>query len=299
MVFWFGLYRSVYLEKHDKIHFADYGVQFIAPNLENKTDKTALVIKAKILNESEEQADLKLRLKIKEKETGQSLYDEEISRTSFNIEPGQNSEQNFTDTNAIQIPYPKLWSVDEPLLYLVELRLLKNGKLVDSYQTDYGFRYFKFDKDEGFSLNGKKMKLKGLSMHHDQGGLGASAYYDAIERQILKLKAMGANSIRVTHNPAAKHLLDIANKHGMLLIEEAFDGWQHKKNRNNDYTLWFEQQIGSGQEKLVGASTNMKWSEFDLKQMVKRGRNMPSIIAWSLGNEVMEGNSGNFCLIQN
>ncbi len=187
-------------------------------------------------------------------------------------------------------------------------------EVVDTYDTEYGFRYFKFDANSGFSLNGTNMKLKGVCMHHDQGALGAEAWerailkgvcmhHDqgalgaeawerAIERQVDILKEMGCNSIRVTHNPAAEELIEICNAKGILVIEEVFDGWKWAKNGNrNDYARFFDQTI-AGNNKILGKEDGMKWSQFDLTATVKRGWNAPSVIMWSLGNEVQEGATG-------
>ena len=129
-------------------------------------------------------------------------------------------------------------------------------------------------------------------MHHDQGALGAKANARAIARQIEILKQMGCNAIRVTHNPAADELIQTCNEQGMLVIDEAFDTWLYAKNGNsNDYAKWFNQTI-DGDNQILGAGDGMTWAQFDLTAMVKRGYNAPSIIMWSLGNEVMEGISG-------
>ncbi len=127
---------------------------------------------------------------------------------------------------------PELWSTANPALYIVRTEVKSGEQVVDTYDTEYGFRYFNFDANTGFSLNGQNMKLKGVCMHHDQGALGAAANRRAIERQVEILQEMGCNSIRVTHNPAASALIEVCNEKGMILIEEAFDGWVKKKNGN-------------------------------------------------------------------
>lgn len=163
------------------------------------------------------------------------------------------------------------------------------GKVVDTYDTEFGFRYFEMTTDKGAYLNGEKIKLKGVCMHHDQGSLGSAAYRRAIERQVDILKEMGCNSIRVTHNPAASILIEICNEKGMLVIDEMFDGWMNKKNNNNnDYSVWFNKKVGADNA-ILGAKEDMTWAEFDLKATITRGQNAPSIIMWSLGNEIQEG----------
>ncbi|MDZ5038438.1 beta-galactosidase, partial [Clostridium perfringens] len=146
---------------------------------------------------------------------------------------------------------------------------------VDEYETDFGIRWFNMTTNDGFFLNGEQMKLEGVCMHHDQGSLGAVDNKTSIRRQVKKLKEMGVNSIRVTHNPASQHLIDICNEEGILLVEEAFDTWYGGKNPY-DYARFFEQK---------SIHEDMTWAEYDLKQMVNRGKNDPSIMMWSLGNE--------------
>ena len=120
---------------------------------------------------------------------------------------------------------PNLWSTDNPNMYQVKTEVIVGDEVVDTYFTDFGFRYYNFDRDKGFTLNGEMMKLKGVCMHHDQGSLGAASYYRAVERQMEIMKEMGVNAIRVTHNPASETLLEICNRLGLLVINEAFDTW--------------------------------------------------------------------------
>lgn len=126
---------------------------------------------------------------------------------------------------------PKLWSTENPNLYILRTEILVDGKVVDVFDSRYGFRYFDITNNDGFSLNGEYMKLHGVCMHHDQGALGAVSNYAAIKRQMTELKEMGANAIRVTHNPASDELLQICDELGLLVVEEAFDSWYDgKKN---------------------------------------------------------------------
>ena len=155
-----------------------------------------------------------------------------------------------------------------------------DGVTVDTYETTFGFRWFKFDANDGFSLNGKYMKLQGVSMHHDNGALGAVANYRAIERQYEIMKSMGVNAIRTTHNPPARELFDIANRMGLMVIDEAFDCWEARK-RSKDYGRFFAQAATHPD------AQGKTWAEFDIKQMVDMGKNDPSIIMWSIGNEMI------------
>ena len=184
---------------------------------------------------------------------------------------------------------PEMWTLDDPYLYVMETTV-STGTTTDVTTSDFGFRYFDFDSSTGFSLNRENMKLKGVCMHHDQGSLGAEAWDRAIERQVEILKDMGCNAIRVTHNPAAQDLIDICNEKGMLVIEEMFDGWHGSKNGNNeDYAKWYGKNIEDGNLILGQEEGGMTWAEFDMKSVIRRDWNAPSVISWSLGNEVMEG----------
>lgn len=194
---------------------------------------------------------------------------------------------------------PTLWTVDAPTLYTVRTEIKQNGKVVDTYDVDFGYRFFSFDADTGFSLNGQNMKLKGVCMHHDQGALGSVNTRDAIERQVKILKEMGCNSIRATHNPHSRELTEICDEQGMLLVLEMFDGWTAPKNDNrNDYARFFNQEMGKSE--LIGSEATKKWAQFDLEQSMMRDINAPSVIMWSLGNEMTEGTSGigNFQQVQ-
>ena len=192
----------------------------------------------------------------------------------------------------VPVKNPELWSVENPALYTIRTEVKAGDKLLDSYDTEYGFRYLNFDTETGFQLNGKNVKLKGVCMHHDQGALGAVANRRAIERQVEILQEMGCNSIRVTHNPASKDLIEVCNEKGVLVIEEVFDGWHRAKNgNNNDYSAWFDKVIEENNT-ILGKEDGMTWAEYDLKAIMKRDLNAPSVIEWSLGNEIQEGAGG-------
>ena len=185
---------------------------------------------------------------------------------------------------------PKLWSPDSPNLYTVRTELTVAGQVVDTYDTTFGFRWFSFDST-GFHLNGKNVKLNGVCLHHDQGALGSAAYYDAMYRQLSIMKDMGVNAVRTSHNPADEDFIDICNELGLLVVEEAFDGWSVAKNGNSyDFARYFSTNLSSSNG-IYGGDSSMTWSEFAIKSMVKRDRNDPSVILWSLGNEIQEGAS--------
>ena len=170
----------------------------------------------------------------------------------------------------MKVKKPHLWSVDDPYIYKVRTQLIADGKVVDEVWTTTGFRDFKFDAKTGFWLNGKNFKLNGVCEHHDFGCLGAALNEDALHRKLLKLKAMGANSIRSSHNPPAPELLNMCDTMGLIVMDESFDMWRRKKTQN-DYARFFDE-----------------WHERDLADLILRDRNHPSILMWSIGNEVLE-----------
>jgi beta-galactosidase len=177
---------------------------------------------------------------------------------------------NATSTigQTLTVSSPQLWSPTSPTLYQVRVDLKVGGAIVDTYVTSLGFRTPTFDANTGFSLNGQNMKLRGVCLHHDLGALGTAVNYRAIERELQIMKAMGANAIRTSHNPPAPELLDIADRLGLMIMDEAFDTWTQTKTAN-DYGNYFT-----------------AWAQRDIQDMVRRDRNHPSVILWSIGNEV-------------
>jgi beta-galactosidase len=165
---------------------------------------------------------------------------------------------------------PQLWSVDNPKLYKINLQLKSLNEIVDEITIPFGIRSFHFDKDKGFFLNNQPLKLQGVCMHHDLGALGAAFNKEAARRQLKILKEMGTNAIRFSHNPPATEMLDLCDEMGFLVIDEAFDMWKKKKNKY-DYHKDF-----------------VEWHKKDLEAMVYRDRNHPSVILWSIGNEIRE-----------
>ena len=172
--------------------------------------------------------------------------------------------------SAITVSNPKLWSCETPYIYTLRTEVSSGGRVVDTYETTTGFRSFRFDPATGFWLNGKNFKLNGVCEHHDFGCLGAALNEDALHRKLVKLKAMGVNSIRSSHNPPAPELLNMCDTMGLIVMDESFDMWRRKKTQN-DYARFFDE-----------------WHERDLADLILRDRNHPSILMWSIGNEVLE-----------
>ena len=281
-----GIYRSVNLTTTNGVHVDLNGVSVTTPKLNKKDYKTD--VQTTVKNDSKETKKVTVENTIFEKngDPKKNLGTKTSAETTVNA--GETAEIK----NTIDAKNAKLWDTENPNLYTVRTEVKVNGKVVDTYDTDYGFRYTEFKKDTGFYLNGKAVKLKGVCMHHDQGALGSVANRDAMERQVKILKDMGCNSIRVTHNPAAKEFIDICNENGILVVEEIFDGWMHAKNGNsNDFSSWFNKKIEEG-NKIMGKHADETWAEFDLKATLKRDQNDPSVIMWSLGNEIQEGAGG-------
>lgn len=174
----------------------------------------------------------------------------------------------------LRVKHPLRWSVDSPHLYTLRSEVLVDGEVVDAVTTRTGFREFRFDAETGFWLNGRNLKINGVCLHHDLGCLGAAVNEDAMRRQLVKLKAMGCNAIRCSHNPPAPELLDLCDEMGFIVMDESFDMWRRRKTRN-DYARFFDE-----------------WHERDLSDLLLRDRNHPSVLMWSIGNEVLEQWSG-------
>lgn len=277
-----GISRTVTLITTSDLHVGQNGIKIETPKLADEYGgNVTMDIKARIENQSDKERTVSIEHTVLD-------YDGQVigEGKTENVKIPANSF--IENKDSLSVSNIKLWDYDNPNLYKVETNIIENGEKIDTVETDYGFRWIETSKDRGFFLNGKNIKLKGVCMHHDQGALGANQYYRAIERQVEILKDMGVNLIRVTHNPASKELIDIANKHGMLLIDEAFDGWVMAKNLNkNDYSKYFENQIGDNE--MLATKPNMTWAEYDIKAMVACDMNSPAVVMYSMGNEVIEG----------
>lgn len=268
-----GIYRDVTLDIVKPVHVADNGTFVTTPDIEN--NKGTVEVAVDVVNDSDSTAEVTITNTVVETNDSES--------TTQTVGAGATS----TVTTSCEVLSPELWSIDDPNLYTVRTELSVNGEVVDTYDTTFGFRWYSFDSS-GFHLNGEDVKLNGVCLHHDQGAAGAAAYDDAMYRQLSIMKDMGVNAIRTSHNPADEDFIDICNELGFVVIEELFDGWVEAKNTNyNDFSRYFEQSVGSNGPD--GSTSSMTWAEFAAKSVVKRDRNDPSIILWSLCNEVQEG----------
>lgn len=253
-----GIYRHVWLRIAEPVHVAQWGTFITTSKVEK--DAAAVNVKTKVNNAGAEAAEVILITKIVD------ASGKEQAKTSSvqSIKAGKYYEFD----EHIQVTEPQLWSVSEPNLYTAISEVYIGKKLSDIYETTFGIRSISFDAKKGFQLNGETMKLKGGCVHHDNGPLGAKAYNRAEERKVELLKASGYNAIRCAHNPPSPAFLDACDKLGMLVINEAFDTWREKKNRD-DYNVYFDE-----------------WWQADIDNMILRDRNHPSIIMWSTGNEI-------------
>ena len=252
-----GIYRNVWLVTTNKTAIDHWGTYVTTPEVNEQMASVNLQVKVRNVAASA----LTFNTKIYDA-TGKVVSYEKATVALLLPDTSMSMHQNFKVYN------PILWSVDHPYLYKVNTEILVNGKVVDTYTTNLGIRYFNFDADKGFSLNGKHLKILGICDHHDLGSLGAAVNTRALERQLQILKAMGCNGIRTSHNPPAPELLDLADKMGFIVMDEAFDCWEWKKAKY-DYHLYFKE-----------------WHKRDLEDQILRDRNHPSVIIWSIGNEI-------------
>jgi beta-galactosidase len=254
-----GIYRNVWLTTLDPVHIEHWGTYWTTPEVNSQS--ATVVIKTKVNNSSQNKAQVNLTTII------QDASGRVVAR---GIEKGANAEAHVEVSQTFKVSSPSLWSDERPYLYKIVSQLEQGGRIVDRYETPLGIRTFRFDINKGFFLNDKPVKIRGVCNHHDLGSLGAAVNTRAIERQLEMLKEMGVNGIRTSHNPPAPELLELTDKMGFIVMDEAFDVWKIKKT-NFDYHLDWDE-----------------WHKRDLEDMVLRDRNHPSIIMWSIGNEVME-----------
>ena len=275
-----GIYRDVDLIVTEPVHVSYQGVGITTPDIAAGTG----TVQAKITVDCDaaQAATVTVQTSVLDAQ-GQQV----ATGSSGEVTVPAGGSQSVTVTSTVSDP--ARWSVNDPNLYTLRTEILQNGQVVDTVDTQFGFRWFAFDRTTGFSLNGENLKLNGVCLHHDQGALGSAAYDDAMERQLQLMKDMGVNAIRTSHNPADEDLIRLCNEMGLLVIEEAFDGWSNPKNGNyNDFSQYFNQKLPGGTA-LIGGSAEKTWAQFAIQSMVSRDRNAPCIIAWSLGNEILEG----------
>lgn len=268
---WFtgsGIYRHVWLVKTNKLHIDRYGVYVTTSSITE--DNAAVEINTQVLNGLEDSKEFTLVNKVYD--ANNQLVAEHQSQAKVLGNKEQKIHQNLTVSN------PNLWSPENPYLYTLKTEVRLNDEVVDEVSTNMGIRSIKFTADNGFFLNGENIKLKGVNNHSDLGALGAAMNDKVLERRLKILKEMGCNAIRTAHNPPSTVLLDLCDKMGFMVMDEAFDEWieswpfGNKKKEGKaefGYHLYFEE-----------------WAEKDLTELIRRDRNHPSIVLWSVGNEI-------------
>ena len=276
-----GIYRDVKLSVTDKVHLAQYGTTITTPQLEKQQNGAVdTVVKSRIVNQDDQAHSIYAEYEIVD-QNGQVVSGKTRSEAQA-VLAGQ--EINLSQT--LHVEKPTLWNVktDHPALYTLYTRVYRDSQLVDVQKERFGYRYLNWTPEGGFFLNGVATKFHGVSLHHDHGALGAEENYKAEYRRLKQMKDMGVNAIRTTHNPASEQTLKIAAELGLMVQEEAFDTWYGGK-KTYDYGRFFDQDATHPE-----AKKGEKWSDFDLRTMVERDKNNPSIVMWSLGNEVEEAN---------
>jgi beta-galactosidase len=254
-----GIFRNVWLETTDKLHVDQWGTYISTPKV--TTESASVHLETTLRNQYNSSKTVTVTTSIFKNNT-------KVTSATQNITIAANASQ--VQNQDIIVKNPILWSVEKPEQYTAVTTIIVEGKIVDEYKTNFGIRNFKFDLNKGFILNGKQVKIKGVCMHHDLGPLGSAINTRAIERQLEILKEMGVNGIRTSHNPPAPELLDLCDKMGFIVMDEAFDMWKKAKTKY-DYSLDWDQ-----------------WHAKDLQDQILRDRNHPSIFMWSIGNEIPE-----------
>lgn len=304
-----GINRDVTISVDEPIHFVKDGISIqnsvagysradfrkvdstydeeTAPEAVPTGENVETKISAEVTNSSDTSMNAKLRISLLDYNTNEVVDEQTWTSAATVVEPGKTVVLEDTHTLITTV---KLWDTENPNLYNFKVEILDSeDKVIDTQIIRYGFRKVVFTKT-GFYLNGKYLKIHGACMHHDQGSLGAVSYEESLQRQIRIMRDMGVNSIRTSHNVPASQMLKACDENGMLVFEEFFDTWTSAKN-TDDYHLNFEQPVPTNEGHLM-VEENELWSDYDIKMSVRRDRNNPSIIMWSIGNEIYDTNNG-------
>jgi beta-galactosidase len=259
-----GIYRHVWLTVAEPVHISHWGT-VITSSVDSSSGAAAVMIRTTVENSSRSSQQYTLATMILDPEGS----DTDDHRETFRAAAGSHS----VISQDIQIRNPRLWTPDKPVLYTVVQEIRNGNHVIDHMETVFGIRSIAYDVDRGFFLNGDPVKMKGVNLHHDGGCVGAAVPERVWERRLEILKSMGCNAIRTSHNPPAPEFLDLCDRIGFLVMDEAFDEWRIGK-REYAYHLYFD-----------------AWGEKDLISMIQRDRNHPSIVLWSVGNEIPEQKS--------
>lgn len=254
-----GIYRNVWLVKTDPIHFTHWGTFITTPEITK--DRAIINVNVSVDNDSPTDATVDLHARINNDIAGRPM--------PLSIPAHSNVVTSLT----LDVKDPKLWDLKHPHLYRLSLGLTDSRATLDGQDIPFGIRSIQFTAGNGFLLNGKRVPIQGVCDHHDLGALGSALNLSALERQLRILQEMGCNAIRTSHNPPAPELLDLCDRMGFLVMDEAFDCWARGKTRNDYQKLYPD------------------WHEKDLRALIRRDRNHPCVILWSIGNEVREQGS--------
>ncbi len=260
-----GIYRDVHLVVTDPVHVARNGTFVTTPNLAS-TIKSGYATVHVDTNAVSESGDSRAELAV----TVRDASGRPVASRTADVRLGQDARTMGLD---LRLNHPNLWSTETPYLYTVDTALTSDGRLVDRTSTTFGVRWSVFDPDQGFSLNGKAMKLHGVDLHHDLGALGSAVDRDAVLRQMRIMKSMGVNALRTSHNPPSPEMLQVCEQLGIVVMDEAFDTW-HTPKVQYDYGRFFDAD-----------------SDADVTEMVNAARNSPAVVMWSIGNEIPDSTS--------
>lgn len=260
-----GIYRNVWLVKTSPVHVEQWGT--FVRNQQVDSEIAVMEMGVNIENHAGKDVQVKLQTSVYlQGKDGRPVGEEGTQSMTKDIAIKKDSWSSARFQ--FKVDKPKLWDIDTPNCYVAVSRVFMDGKEMDSYETPFGIRTIEFTHNQGFMLNGQKVAIKGVCMHHDLGALGAAFNEVAAERQLRIMKEMGANAIRTSHNPPAPELVALCDRMGLMMQLELADTWQ-KGKRKNDYNLLFDD-----------------WSEADMRSLVRHYRNHPSVIMWSIGNEM-------------
>ncbi len=265
-----GIYRDVFLIAAGPVHIEQWGIYY--QTTEATKSEASINVQVNIKNTTKTEPKVSVNLTLLT-QTG-----EVVAKQTKNIP--LNPDGLTLISADLKVKNPKIWSLNSPSLYQLKTQVIENAKIIDENIQPLGIRKFNFDVNKGFTLNGESMKLKGVCIHHEAGCLGAAAPRKVWETRLRKLKEMGCNSIRLSHNPQAPFIYEICDQIGLLVQDEVFDEWEFSKNKW--ITGW-----NNGIPGLQGSAQYFnEWCERDTKDMVLRDRNHPSVIMWSIGNEI-------------
>lgn len=265
-----GIYRDVYMVITNPIHIDNWGVKFTARHVSAQSAQSQVNVSFTNTLASASNVVIKATLR--------SPQNKVVATAQHTVKAGPGAPANNELT--FNVTKPELWSMDHPALYHLEVGLYMNGKQVDALTQNVGIRNAVFNKDKGFFLNGKNIKLKGVCVHDDAGALGVAVPASVWERRLAILKEAGVNSLRLSHNPHAAYLYDLCDKMGIVIMDEAFDEWEIGKNK------WIAGWNAGTPGKDGYHEYFKEWARRDLADMILRDQNHPSIILWSIGNEV-------------